>query len=69
MVETWVLIIWLSNCVGKDCPIENWIATEQPSKVECESRLLSWKKIDEITLTKNHEGVCIWGILTDLEPG
>ena len=68
MIETWILIFWLSDCVGIGCPIENWIATEQPSRVECESRLRAWKKIDEIAKTNNHEGICLFGILTDMEP-
>ncbi len=63
MIETWVLIIWLGNCVGSDCPIESWVATEKENKYLCEADLSVWNSISD-----NHKGVCVFGVLTDLEP-
>jgi len=70
--NVWVLIFWLSSCYGPDCPIENWIAVEQPSQAVCEMTLTIKKKEWNETLKSvpkiEPRGICLWGILTNLEP-
>jgi len=72
MIETWVLIFWLSNCIGEDCPIENWMALEQPSRSACETNrqaiIKDWEgKLKTIKDIKP-QAVCVWGKLNELEP-
>ena len=70
---TWLLIIWLTNCIGDGCPIESYDVYEQPSKADCEAardvEMKRWSEKLKAVQGIQPRGVCIWGLLEDLEPG